>query len=88
MDCDHALKKLTTGIYIVTSKQGLEINGMVASWVSQISFKFLKAVIDLGDCPATYNFNIQISSSELVILSSAIDTFSLIWFCSGKRPGV
>jgi flavin reductase (DIM6/NTAB) family NADH-FMN oxidoreductase RutF len=38
MDCDHALKKLTTGIYIVTAKQGLEINGMVASWVSQVSF--------------------------------------------------
>jgi len=38
MDCDHALKKLTTGIYIVTSKQGPEINGMVASWVSQVSF--------------------------------------------------
>jgi flavin reductase (DIM6/NTAB) family NADH-FMN oxidoreductase RutF len=38
MNCDHALKKLTTGIYIVTAKQGLEINGMVASWVSQVSF--------------------------------------------------
>ena len=38
MDCDHALKKLTTGIYIVTAKQGLEINGMVASWLSQVSF--------------------------------------------------
>ena len=38
MDCDHALKKLTTGIYIVTARKGPEINGMVASWVSQVSF--------------------------------------------------
>jgi flavin reductase (DIM6/NTAB) family NADH-FMN oxidoreductase RutF len=38
MSLDQALKKLTTGIYIVTSKQGTEINGMVASWISQVSF--------------------------------------------------
>ena len=38
MSLDHALKKLTTGIYLVTVKQGSEINGMVASWVSQVSF--------------------------------------------------
>ena len=38
MDCDQALKKLTTGIYIVTSRKGPEINGMVASWISQVSF--------------------------------------------------
>jgi flavin reductase (DIM6/NTAB) family NADH-FMN oxidoreductase RutF len=38
MNLDDALKTLTTGIYIVTSKQGTEINGMIASWVSQVSF--------------------------------------------------
>ena len=38
MDLDHALKTLTTGIYIVTSKQGPEINVMIASRVSQVSF--------------------------------------------------
>lgn len=38
MGLDQALKKLTTGIYVVTSKQGSEINAMVASWVSQVSF--------------------------------------------------
>ena len=38
MSLDCALKKLTTGIYIVTSKQGSEVNGMVASWISQVSF--------------------------------------------------
>jgi len=38
MGSDQALKKLTTGIYVVTSKQGAVINGMVASWVSQVSF--------------------------------------------------
>lgn len=38
MDLDRALKKITTGIYIVTTRQGSEINGMVASWISQVSF--------------------------------------------------
>ena len=38
MNVDRALKKLTTGIYIVTTKQESQINGMVASWVSQVSF--------------------------------------------------
>ena len=38
MNVDRALRKLTTGIYIVTTKQGSKINGMVASWVSQVSF--------------------------------------------------
>lgn len=38
MSLDRALKKITTGIYIVTSKQGSQINGMVASWISQVSF--------------------------------------------------
>ena len=38
MSLDLALKKITTGIYIVTSKQGSEVNGMVASWISQVSF--------------------------------------------------
>ena len=38
MNVDRALRKLTTGIYIVTTKKGSQINGMVASWVSQVSF--------------------------------------------------
>ena len=38
MSIDRALKKLTTGIYIVTTREESQINGMVASWVSQVSF--------------------------------------------------
>lgn len=38
MGLDQALKKLTTGIYVVTSKRGKTINGMIASWISQVSF--------------------------------------------------
>jgi flavin reductase (DIM6/NTAB) family NADH-FMN oxidoreductase RutF len=33
-----ALEKITYGLYILTTKRGKEINGMVASWVSQVSF--------------------------------------------------
>jgi len=33
-----ALGKMTYGLYILTTKRGTEINGMIASWVSQVSF--------------------------------------------------
>jgi flavin reductase (DIM6/NTAB) family NADH-FMN oxidoreductase RutF len=33
-----ALEKLTYGLYILTTKRGDQINGMIASWVSQVSF--------------------------------------------------
>ncbi|MEW6614587.1 MAG: flavin reductase family protein [Thermodesulfobacteriota bacterium] len=33
-----ALEKITYGLYILTTKMGKEINGMIASWVSQVSF--------------------------------------------------
>ena len=33
-----ALGKMTYGLYILTTKRGKEINGMIASWVSQVSF--------------------------------------------------
>ena len=33
-----ALEKITYGIYVLTTKNGAEINGMIASWVSQVSF--------------------------------------------------
>ena len=33
-----ALEKITYGLYILTTKKGEEINGMIASWVSQVSF--------------------------------------------------
>jgi len=32
------LEKITYGLYILTTKKGKEINGMIASWVSQVSF--------------------------------------------------
>jgi flavin reductase (DIM6/NTAB) family NADH-FMN oxidoreductase RutF len=34
-----ALGKMTYGIYVLTSFKGEEINGMIASWVSQISYE-------------------------------------------------
>jgi flavin reductase (DIM6/NTAB) family NADH-FMN oxidoreductase RutF len=34
----HALGKMTYGIYALTTFHGQEINGMIASWVSQISY--------------------------------------------------
>ena len=52
MGLDQALKKLTTGIYVVTSKQGSTIKGMVASWVSQVSFSppLVMVAIKQGRC--------------------------------------
>ena len=33
-----ALEKITYGIYVLTTKKEQEITGMIASWVSQVSF--------------------------------------------------
>ncbi|UCD84806.1 MAG: flavin reductase [Deltaproteobacteria bacterium] len=33
----NTLHKLTTGIYVLTTKKEDEINGMIATWVSQVS---------------------------------------------------
>lgn len=33
-----AFEKMTYGIYVLTSKSGEAINGMIASWVSQVSY--------------------------------------------------
>ena len=34
----RALEKITYGLYVLTTKSGDAINGMIASWVSQVSF--------------------------------------------------
>ena len=36
--CLHVLSKMIYGIYVLTTFRGEEINGMIASWVSQISY--------------------------------------------------
>ncbi|MDY7031117.1 MAG: flavin reductase family protein [Thermodesulfobacteriota bacterium] len=33
-----ALEKITYGLYVLTTKKEEEVNGMIASWVSQVSF--------------------------------------------------
>ncbi len=35
---ERVLPKLTNGIYVLTTRKGEEINGMIATWVSQVSF--------------------------------------------------
>ena len=34
----ETLEKVTYGLYVLTTKKGEEINGMIASWVSQVSY--------------------------------------------------
>ena len=34
----EAFAKMTYGIYVLTSKAGEAVNGMIASWVSQVSY--------------------------------------------------
>lgn len=34
----ETLGKITYGLYVLTAKKGEEINGMIASWVSQVSY--------------------------------------------------
>lgn len=34
---ERVLPRLTSGIYVLTTRKGEEINGMIATWVSQVS---------------------------------------------------
>ena len=36
---ERVLPRLTSGIYVLTTIKGEEINGMIATWVSQVSFR-------------------------------------------------
>ena len=40
-----ALGKMTYGLYVLTAKKGEEINGMIASWVSQVSFNPVQVMV-------------------------------------------
>ena len=66
---DQALKKITTGIYIVTSKLGSEINGMVASWVS-----FFPPLIMVAIKKEGYSFTIpfEIKKSGAPVIKDAL----------------
>ena len=39
------LEKMTYGLYILTTRVGKEINGMIASWVTQVSFNPLLIMV-------------------------------------------
>jgi len=52
----QALGKMTYGIYVLTTRYKEEINGMIASWVSQISFDPL--LIMVGVHPNRYSHHL------------------------------
>ena len=41
----NALAKLTYGLYVLTTKKGEEIDGMIVSWVSQVSFEPPRVIV-------------------------------------------
>ena len=41
----QALGRMTHGIYVLTTAHGQEVNGMIASWVSQISYAPLLVMV-------------------------------------------
>lgn len=50
-----ALGKMTYGLYVLTTKKGEEINGMVASWVSQVSFNPPQVMVGVRKNRYTHN---------------------------------
>ena len=45
---DEVFKKLTNGVYIITTKHTDKINGMTAAWVTRVSFVPLLVSISIG----------------------------------------
>ena len=66
----QALGKMTYGIYVLTTCDKEEINGMIASWVSQVSYDPL--LITVGVHPNRYSHHLIEQSGRFALLSVGI----------------
>ena len=53
---DVAFKALVHGVYVVTTRCGDRVNGMTASWVSQVSLSPLLLMVSIA--PARYSHDL------------------------------
>ncbi|MDI6854715.1 MAG: flavin reductase family protein [Deltaproteobacteria bacterium] len=77
---DIAFDALVHGVYVVTTRVRDIINGMTASWVSQVSLKPLLLMVSIA--PARYTHDLILESRVFAINVLTVDQVDL-----GKRFG-
>jgi len=81
-----AFKALVHGVYLITTRLGDRINGMTASWVSQVSLNPLLLVVSIA--PARYSHGLIKESGVFavnVLTPEQIDLGKRFGFASGRR---
>jgi flavin reductase (DIM6/NTAB) family NADH-FMN oxidoreductase RutF len=79
-----ALGKMTHGIYVLTTQHKSEINGMIASWVSQISYE--PPMIMVAIHPNRYSHNIIAETGHFALHALGKSQADLISRFKGPDP--
>ena len=80
----QALGKMTYGIYVLTSFYKKEINGMIASWVSQVSYDPLLLMVAVH--PNRYSHNLIAKSGCFALHVLTADQSDLLGRFKGPDP--
>jgi flavin reductase (DIM6/NTAB) family NADH-FMN oxidoreductase RutF len=83
---DIAFTALVHGVYVITTASGTQVNGMTASWVSQVSLNPLLLMVSIA--PSRYTHDL-IKESEVfavnVLTADQVDLGKRFGFASGRR---
>jgi flavin reductase (DIM6/NTAB) family NADH-FMN oxidoreductase RutF len=83
---DIAFTALVHGVYVITTASGTRVNGMTASWVSQVSLNPLLLKVSIA--PSRYTHDL-IKESEIfavnVLTVDQVDLGKRFGFASGRR---
>ena len=79
-----ALGNMTYGIYVLTSFHKEEVNGMIASWVSQVSYDPLLIMVAVH--PNRYSHNLIAKSGCFALHVLATDQLDLLGRFKGLDP--
>lgn len=83
---DIAFRSLVHGVYVVTTRCGDRLNGMTASWVSQVSLSPLLLMVSIA--PARYSHDLIKEASTFainVLTTEQADLGKRFGFKSGRK---
>ncbi len=83
---DIAFQSLVHGVYVVTTRSGDRVNGMTASWVSQVSLKPLLLMVSIA--PTRYTHDLIKASRVFainVLTAAQVDLGKRFGLASGRR---
>lgn len=83
---DIAFTALVHGVYVVTTRLGERVNGMTASWASQVSLKPLLLMVSIA--PSRYSYELIKESGIFainVLTTEQVDLGKRFGLASGRR---